>query len=252
MTTELDRQNGRASSDHWDQPAPSPRAPARPRPCCRPDVRQSRQAPRQGLLARYPAWPIIALLVGYPLWWALGIADYMFVVLAIPMAMRLYSWRARGRRLLRLPPGFSLWLLFLICMLAGAATLGADRAGHDRQPGREPDHRLRRPGRQLPGRHRPAAVRREPDRARAAPAAARLAARAGRDLRDHRRLRRHTRPDLPVHLAARAGDAEEPPEQHARAVDAASRARAGPGRSRASPKAARRRRSTTRIAGEIA
>ena len=27
MTTELDRQNGRAASGHWDQPAPPTRAP---------------------------------------------------------------------------------------------------------------------------------------------------------------------------------------------------------------------------------
>jgi len=45
------------------------------------------------------------------------------------MTMRLFAWRAEGRRLLRLPPGFSLWLLFLICMLAGAATLGLTAPG---------------------------------------------------------------------------------------------------------------------------
>jgi polysaccharide biosynthesis protein PslJ len=78
---------------------------------------------RRRLFADHPAWPLIALLAGYPLWWALGIADYMFIVLAIPMAARMYSWHASGRRRIRLPPGISIWLLFLICMLAGAAAL---------------------------------------------------------------------------------------------------------------------------------
>jgi len=85
-------------------------------------------------LARRPAWPIIALLVGYPLWWALGIADYMFLLLAVPMALRLYGWHVQGRRRLRLPPGFSVWLLFLICMLAGAATLTLTAPGTTASP----------------------------------------------------------------------------------------------------------------------
>ena len=37
-------------------------------------------------LARHPGWPLTALLVGYPLWWALGIADFIWIILAIPMA----------------------------------------------------------------------------------------------------------------------------------------------------------------------
>ncbi|MDQ2810892.1 MAG: polysaccharide biosynthesis C-terminal domain-containing protein [Actinomycetota bacterium] len=46
----------------------------------------------------------------------------MPVFLAIPMAMRLYAWHVHGRRV-RVPPGFALWLLFLVVMLAGIATL---------------------------------------------------------------------------------------------------------------------------------
>ena len=79
---------------------------------------------RRGWLARHPAWPITFLLAGYPLWWVLGVADYMFVVLAIPMAWRLYTWRSRRLRPVRLPPGFLLWMLFLVCMACGAMTLG--------------------------------------------------------------------------------------------------------------------------------
>jgi len=74
-------------------------------------------------LARHPAWPVTALLAGYPVWWALGLGDFIPVLLAIPMAARMYSWRARGSRRIRLPPGFGLWLLFLLVMLGGAAAL---------------------------------------------------------------------------------------------------------------------------------
>jgi hypothetical protein len=74
-------------------------------------------------LTRHPAWPLVALLAGYPLWWALGFGDFVFIVLAIPMAARMYAWRAHSERPVRTPPGFGLWLLFLLCMLAGAAAL---------------------------------------------------------------------------------------------------------------------------------
>ncbi|NRQ34444.1 hypothetical protein HII36_21680 [Nonomuraea sp. NN258] len=55
-----------------------------------------------------PAWPIAALLLGYPLWWALGFGGLSVIGLAVPMAVIL--WR---RRPIRVPPGFGLWLLLL-------------------------------------------------------------------------------------------------------------------------------------------
>jgi hypothetical protein len=80
-------------------------------------------------LARHPAWPLTLLLAGIPLWWALGFGEYMFILLAIPMAARLYAWSAQGNRAIRVPPGFGLWLLFLLCVLASVATL------HETAPG---------------------------------------------------------------------------------------------------------------------
>lgn len=77
---------------------------------------------RLGLLARRPEWTVTALLIGYPLWWALGIANFMWIVLAIPMIARMLSWHTFGRRI-KLPPAFGLWLLFLICAAAGIAAL---------------------------------------------------------------------------------------------------------------------------------
>jgi hypothetical protein len=84
---------------------------------------------RGSWLARHPAWPVTALLAGIPLWWALGITDYMFMVLAVPMAARLYAWSAHGNRRIRVPPGFGFWLLFLVCVLAGVATLSVTAPG---------------------------------------------------------------------------------------------------------------------------
>ncbi|WP_240197644.1 hypothetical protein [Nonomuraea lactucae] len=60
------------------------------------------------MIARGPAWPIAALLVGYPVWWALGFGGLSVIVLAAPMAVIL--WR---RRPVRVPHGFGLWLLLL-------------------------------------------------------------------------------------------------------------------------------------------
>jgi hypothetical protein len=72
---------------------------------------------------RHPEWPIVALLAGYPLWWALGAADFMPIVLAVPAAARMLAWRRQGDRRIRLPSGFGVWLLFLLCVLAGVAML---------------------------------------------------------------------------------------------------------------------------------
>ena len=70
----------------------------------------------------HPAWPVNALIVGYPLWWALGIADFIFAILAIPMVLRMYGWRARGRTI-KAPPWFGIWLLFMLWVLAGVVML---------------------------------------------------------------------------------------------------------------------------------
>lgn len=74
-------------------------------------------------LTRGPAWPVTYLLLGYPLWWALGIADFMWIILAIPMIARMAAWRSRGNRPIRVPPGFGLWLVFLVIVVAGIATI---------------------------------------------------------------------------------------------------------------------------------
>ena len=71
-----------------------------------------------------PGWPLTALLVLYPLWWALGMGTLAVFLLAVPMALQL--WR---RRPVRVPPGFGIWLLFLVWVLASTIMLPANPPG---------------------------------------------------------------------------------------------------------------------------
>jgi len=69
-------------------------------------------------------WPLTALLVLYPLWWALGMGTLIIFVLAVPMLVHLVR-----RRPLRTPPAFGLWLLFLGWMLVSTVMLSANPPG---------------------------------------------------------------------------------------------------------------------------
>ena len=75
-----------------------------------------------------PGWPLVALLLLYPLWWALGLGVMIFPILAVPMAVALIRQHRSGRRV-ALPPGFPLWLLFLGTVVIGVAVLSADPDG---------------------------------------------------------------------------------------------------------------------------
>ncbi len=69
-------------------------------------------------------WPLTALLVGYPLWWALGMGTLIVFVLALPMAVQLYR-----RRPVLVPPGFGIWLLFLVWVMASTVMLSSNPPG---------------------------------------------------------------------------------------------------------------------------
>jgi hypothetical protein len=73
---------------------------------------------------RVSGWPLTALLVGFPVLWLLGLSGVALQVAAVPMALQLLR---RGRT--RVPDGFGVWLLFLLCSAAGALVLGVDPAG---------------------------------------------------------------------------------------------------------------------------
>lgn len=78
-------------------------------------------AGRPPLLTR--RWPLHAVLVSFPLAWALGLAGFVWYLAAIPMSVTLL----RARRV-RVPSGFGIWLLFLAWMLLTAIQIdGAER-----------------------------------------------------------------------------------------------------------------------------
>jgi hypothetical protein len=79
--------------------------------------------------ARHPAWPVTTLLIGFPVWWALGLADFMWVILAFPMICQMVAWHTRGQRRIKVPPGFGIWLLFLVIAVAGIAAISQTAPG---------------------------------------------------------------------------------------------------------------------------
>jgi hypothetical protein len=92
-------------------------------------LRAELPAPRLSWFARNPDWPIVVTLAGWPVWWALGIGNHMFFIMAIPMVRKLYRRRARGGPPVRLPRGFGIWLLFLLVLLAGIVTISLQAPG---------------------------------------------------------------------------------------------------------------------------
>lgn len=71
-----------------------------------------------------PGWPLYVLLLGFPLWWVLGLGAFIWPILAVPMV---FSLVMRDR--ITVPRGFGLWLLFLLWMLASATQLDEPQRG---------------------------------------------------------------------------------------------------------------------------
>ncbi len=83
----------------------------------------SQQRPATGRQRRrllFPGWPLWAALVLYPLWWALGLGAFEFILAAIPMSITLLH-----RRPIRLPAGIRVWAVFLIWNLLSLVMLPA-------------------------------------------------------------------------------------------------------------------------------
>jgi hypothetical protein len=93
-------------------------------------VRAGRAGPAHGPRrpTALPAWPVASILAFYPLWWALGMGVLIFPVMAVPMVFLMVRRSAVGR-VLRLPPGFGWWALFLAAMVVSIGALGADPPG---------------------------------------------------------------------------------------------------------------------------
>lgn len=65
-----------------------------------------------------PRWPLLALYLGFPLWWVLGLRAFIWPVMAVPMLGALVV-----RTRIRVPAGFGLWFGFLVWMLGSAIEL---------------------------------------------------------------------------------------------------------------------------------
>lgn len=65
-----------------------------------------------------PAWPLLALLYGLPLWWALGLLPFQLLIMSVPMLAYLIR---RGN--VELVPGILPWGAFVVWMLPCALML---------------------------------------------------------------------------------------------------------------------------------
>jgi hypothetical protein len=79
-------------------------------------------SPRRPLLPY--GWPLYALFYGYPIWWALGLAELVWPIFAFFLLANLVV----RREPVRVPRGFGLYLLFLMWMAAsGIHVSGLDK-----------------------------------------------------------------------------------------------------------------------------
>ena len=74
-----------------------------------------------------PGWPLKYLLIGFPLWWALGLSTLIFPLMAVPMAVELV--RTRRSRRITVPPAFWLWAAFLAWQVIGLLLLSISPPG---------------------------------------------------------------------------------------------------------------------------
>jgi hypothetical protein len=112
VTTAPERARQNGVSGFKAAPAAEPQVPGR-----------TPRAKRLSWFARDPAWPIVVMLVGWPLWWCLGAGDYFPIVIAFPMVRRMWLWRVHRERTIKLPPGLKIWSLFLLVTLFSITTI---------------------------------------------------------------------------------------------------------------------------------
>jgi polysaccharide biosynthesis protein PslJ len=64
-------------------------------------------------------------ILGFPIFWALGLSEFVWIIVALPMAYRLWL---RPQRI-RVPPFFGLWMAFLVWVIAGGFMIGQHLPG---------------------------------------------------------------------------------------------------------------------------
>ncbi|MGC3994493.1 MAG: hypothetical protein QM779_10365 [Propionicimonas sp.] len=69
-------------------------------------------------------WPLAVVVMGYPLWWLLGVASFMPFAMAAVMA-----WQLRGLRHLLIPQGLGWWLVFMVWVCLGVFVLYTNAPG---------------------------------------------------------------------------------------------------------------------------
>lgn len=67
-----------------------------------------------------PAWPVLSLLWGLPVWWAIGLMPFSTVILAFPMTVLLIQ-----RRRILIVPGILPWGAFVAWLIPCAVALGS-------------------------------------------------------------------------------------------------------------------------------
>ena len=70
---------------------------------------------------RSPGWPLVVLLGGFPVFWALGLPNLAAPIMAVPMFVHL-----RRMRPVKVPRGFILWALFLVWSVGAVAVIGVN------------------------------------------------------------------------------------------------------------------------------
>lgn len=106
------------ATDWWGCPQVSVVEPSGDGPLA-PTADRSRPSSRGRLLPT--GWPLSMLFLGFPLWWLLGLGEFVFFLAAIPMGVHLMRLPR-----VRAPRGFGLWLAFLAVVLVSALVLTAD------------------------------------------------------------------------------------------------------------------------------
>ena len=64
------------------------------------------------------------MFYGFPIWWALGLAHFIFFIMSVPMGIQLLR-----RSPVRVPRWFGLWVVFLVWVLFGTITLWTHAPG---------------------------------------------------------------------------------------------------------------------------
>lgn len=83
-----------------------------------------------GNLSIPSSWPVWAAIAAYPLWWALGLDSIIYPLLGVVLVVYLVRMRP-----LRLPPGWLLWVMFLLVVIVSGVMLDVHAPGTAAQGG---------------------------------------------------------------------------------------------------------------------